>query len=226
VRAANAEGKPFSVILMVHANTTTCFVWWSRELTVSHARALWGDQQDLHMPEMDGITATRMIKQEEQERSGTTRPPPYIIACTADLQYGTRKECRQAGMDGYLPKVRSPLPTFSSRGERPPRSTDARRVCGPLVNAADQVEGALARAGECADDHAAAKDGPPRRPNRAGARHNQRIIKLILIYCRIMYVHCRQCTYIIRHTTKHTSTRVRSVPLLCALVLCINGCFV
>jgi CheY-like chemotaxis protein len=64
------------------------------------------------MPEMDGITATRMIKQEEQERSGTTRPPPYIIACTADLQYGTRKECRQAGMDGYLPKVRSPLPTF------------------------------------------------------------------------------------------------------------------
>ena len=170
------------------------------------------------MPEMDGITATRMIKQEEQERSGTTRPPPYIIACTADLQYGTRKECRQAGMDGYLPKVRS-LPTFSSRGERPSRSTDARRVCGPLVNAADQVEGALARAGECADDHAAAKDGPPRRPNRAGARHDQRIIILILIYWR-------QCTYIIRHTTKHTSTRVRSVPLLCALVLCINGCFV
>ncbi|ELR14948.1 twocomponent hybrid sensor and regulator kinase [Acanthamoeba castellanii str. Neff] len=75
VREANAEGKPFSVILM-----------------------------DLHMPEMDGITASRMIKQEEQERSGTTRPPPYIIACTADLQYGTRKECRQAGMDGYLPK--------------------------------------------------------------------------------------------------------------------------
>jgi CheY-like chemotaxis protein len=60
------------------------------------------------MPEMDGITATRNIRQEELLHSGTRRPPPYIIACTADLQYGTRKECRQAGMDGYLPKVPHP----------------------------------------------------------------------------------------------------------------------
>jgi CheY-like chemotaxis protein len=60
--------------------------------------------QDLHMPEMDGITASRIIKQDLRERA------PYIIACTADLQYDTRSACAQAGIDNYLEKVRRPHP--------------------------------------------------------------------------------------------------------------------
>lgn len=51
------------------------------------------------MPEMDGITASCIIKQELRERS------PYIIACTADLQYDTRSACEKAGIDDYLEKV-------------------------------------------------------------------------------------------------------------------------
>lgn len=50
------------------------------------------------MPEMDGITASRIIKTE-------LIPSPFIIACTADLQSATRQECLRSGIDGYLEKV-------------------------------------------------------------------------------------------------------------------------
>lgn len=56
------------------------------------------------MPEMDGSTASRIIKQDLREKA------PYIIACTADLQYDTRSACDQAGIDNYLEKVRCLLP--------------------------------------------------------------------------------------------------------------------
>jgi CheY-like chemotaxis protein len=56
---------------------------------------------DLHMPEMDGITASRIIKRTARSAGSA---PPYIIACTADLQYDTRQACIQAGLDGYLEK--------------------------------------------------------------------------------------------------------------------------
>ncbi len=52
------------------------------------------------MPEMDGITASRAVKMELRDQA------PYIIACTADLQYDTRTACAQAGIDNYLEKVR------------------------------------------------------------------------------------------------------------------------
>ena len=52
------------------------------------------------MPEMDGITASRTVKMELRDQA------PYIIACTADLQYDTRTACAQAGIDNYLEKVR------------------------------------------------------------------------------------------------------------------------
>ena len=68
------------------------------------------------MPEMDGITASRIIKQELQERA------PYIIACTADLQYGTRVACAQAGIDNYLEKVLLPL---IPRSTAPPADVSA-----------------------------------------------------------------------------------------------------
>lgn len=54
------------------------------------------------MPEMDGITASRTVKMELRDQA------PYIIACTADLQYDTRTACAQAGIDNYLEKVHLP----------------------------------------------------------------------------------------------------------------------
>jgi CheY-like chemotaxis protein len=55
---------------------------------------------DVHMPEMDGFTATRSIR--EWEKGRNTRIP--IIAMTANAMKGYDQECRAAGMDGYISK--------------------------------------------------------------------------------------------------------------------------
>ena len=55
---------------------------------------------DLHMPEMDGFTATRIIRQRE---AGTDRHIP-IIAITADAMVSSRDACIKAGMDDFVSK--------------------------------------------------------------------------------------------------------------------------
>ncbi|MBB3108911.1 PAS domain S-box-containing protein [Paenibacillus phyllosphaerae] len=54
---------------------------------------------DLHMPELNGMEATRII-QESMPPSQT----PYIIAVTANALRGDREICLAAGMDDYISK--------------------------------------------------------------------------------------------------------------------------
>ena len=55
---------------------------------------------DIQMPEMDGLTATKTIR--ESERQGGSRIP--IIAMTAHAMKGDRERCLESGMDGYVSK--------------------------------------------------------------------------------------------------------------------------
>jgi two-component system, sensor histidine kinase and response regulator len=61
---------------------------------------------DLMMPEMDGITATREIR--ERQRDNTRHPnyksPIVIVAMTASAMQGDRERCLAAGMDDYIAK--------------------------------------------------------------------------------------------------------------------------
>ncbi len=60
---------------------------------------------DLQMPVMDGLTATRCIREYEQQRA-TRRVP--IIAITANALVGDDQRCFDAGMDAYLTKPVDP----------------------------------------------------------------------------------------------------------------------
>ena len=54
---------------------------------------------DMQMPVMDGVTATKMIRQ--SSRSDHDIP---IFAMTANTFAGDRRSCREVGMTGYIAK--------------------------------------------------------------------------------------------------------------------------
>lgn len=59
---------------------------------------------DLHMPEMDGIAATRAVRA-MPDQAAATMP---IVALTADAFQATRQRCLDAGMNDFLTKPVSP----------------------------------------------------------------------------------------------------------------------
>lgn len=57
---------------------------------------------DMQMPVMDGLAATRRIR-EDEANSGSGRHIP-ILAMTANAMSSDKAQCLAAGMDGYLAK--------------------------------------------------------------------------------------------------------------------------
>jgi PAS domain S-box-containing protein len=82
-----------------------------REAVATFQRVLAGDEpgfdvvlMDAHMPVLDGLDATRLIKQLYLDhKNGALKPPP-IIAVTANAFDDDRRRCLAAGMDDYLAK--------------------------------------------------------------------------------------------------------------------------
>ncbi|MBE9608601.1 response regulator [Chitinilyticum piscinae] len=56
---------------------------------------------DVQMPEMDGLTATRVLRKGEKKVRNPNIP---VIAMTANAMLGDEADCRAAGMDDYISK--------------------------------------------------------------------------------------------------------------------------
>jgi CheY-like chemotaxis protein len=60
---------------------------------------------DVQMPDVDGLTATGIIREREKANGGHLP----IVAMTAHAMTGDRQRCLDAGMDGYLAKPIDPV---------------------------------------------------------------------------------------------------------------------
>jgi len=78
---------------------------------------------DVQMPEMDGLTASRILREQEQHAG---RPRIPIIAMTAHAMKGDRERCLDAGMDDYVSKPIRPfdLASVLSHYGQPAAATD------------------------------------------------------------------------------------------------------
>ncbi len=92
---------------------------------------------DMQMPEMDGITAARMIRNPD---SGVLNPHVPIIALTANATMEDRQKCLDAGMNDYIAKPIDPekLVSVISRvgeAERNPPDQSALEMAGSAIAA-------------------------------------------------------------------------------------------
>jgi signal transduction histidine kinase/HPt (histidine-containing phosphotransfer) domain-containing protein len=77
---------------------------------------------DVEMPGMDGLAATRAIRELERSRGGHSHTP--ILALTAHAMPGVREQCLAAGMDGYLAKPIEPAALLAAVEERGPEAAE------------------------------------------------------------------------------------------------------
>ena len=91
---------------------------------------------DCQMPEMDGFTATRLIR---DPTTGTHDPQIPIVAVTASAMAGDREKCIRAGMDDYLAKPIEPdkLSLVLDRWLGAAPQPEAARASAPLDSPAD-----------------------------------------------------------------------------------------
>ncbi len=102
----NALNRRLTAALLERLGHSAEFVTDGRA-AVARARSGGFDAvlMDIQMPEMDGLTATRLIR-EQEAAVGDARVP--IIAVTADAMLENRELCLEAGMDECLVKPIDP----------------------------------------------------------------------------------------------------------------------
>jgi len=86
---------------------------------------------DIQMPEMDGLTATKRIR--EDEASGGSRIP--IVALTAHAMAGDRERYLASGMDGYISKPITTLELQSVIADVIRKREDTASSTNPAVRA-------------------------------------------------------------------------------------------
>ena len=124
---------------------------------------------DVQMPVMDGLEATRRIREWERLEAAPSRIP--IIALTADAMQGDRDRCLDAGMDAYLTKPFTPsqlcealqevLPeTGALAPDAAPDAAPARPEPAPAATASDALGEADAAIDQGALDNVRALQRP------------------------------------------------------------------
>jgi CheY-like chemotaxis protein/HPt (histidine-containing phosphotransfer) domain-containing protein len=83
---------------------------------------------DRQMPEMDGLEATRRIRQREEELA---LPPVHIVAMTANAIQGDRELCIAAGMDDYVSKPIHVEALIEAISKARPRAITAFDIAAP-----------------------------------------------------------------------------------------------
>jgi signal transduction histidine kinase/CheY-like chemotaxis protein len=102
----NVLNRRLTAALLDRLGHSATFVSNGRE-AVTQARSGKYDAvlMDIQMPEMDGLTATRLIREQE---AAAGSPRVAIIAVTADAMLENRELCLEAGMDECLVKPLDP----------------------------------------------------------------------------------------------------------------------
>jgi signal transduction histidine kinase/HPt (histidine-containing phosphotransfer) domain-containing protein len=103
---------------------------------------------DVMMPEMDGLEATRAIRERQKAGAPNFHSGIVIVAMTAQAMQGDREKCLAAGMDDYLAKpirpkdVRAVIERWGSplTPAEPPVAAPAPEVTAPAPAAAEPPE--------------------------------------------------------------------------------------
>jgi signal transduction histidine kinase/DNA-binding response OmpR family regulator len=93
---------------------------------------------DRQMPEMDGLEATRRIRERE---ASLGLPPVYIVAMTANAIQGDRELCIAAGMDDYVSKPVRVEALVTAIGKAAPQAAEASASVSPPSAAVSDTGG-------------------------------------------------------------------------------------
>ncbi|MFW5841085.1 MAG: response regulator, partial [Planctomycetota bacterium] len=137
-----AEDNPVNQVLAVkmleQMGHRVCIACNGREAVAMHrANRFDAILMDIQMPTMDGLAATRKIRQDDASSGRHTT----IIAMTAHALPDDRRQCLQAGMDDYLPKpVRSRQLKEKLMNIEPAPCEDAGSTGPELIDQADLLD--------------------------------------------------------------------------------------